>query len=187
MEKKKKKSWISNIVFIAVLAVIMFTPLGTGLKVWLNRLVAMSPSVERVENQEPALASNWMLQNESGESISFSDFEGKVVIVNYWATWCPPCIAEKPSFQELYNDYKEKVVFIFATTDKVDRVKAFKEKHGYTLPVYYPLNNPPASMDSNVLPSSYVIDKKGNIVVKKFRAADWNSASFRKTLDDLLQ
>ena len=113
--------------------------------------------------------------------------KGKVVILNFWAIWYPPCIAEKPSFQTLYDDYKNSVVFLFVTTDTPEKVKAFKEKHGYTLPSYFQQDGPPAALYSTSLPASYVIDKHGNIVVKKFRAADWNSSKFRVTLDELIQ
>lgn len=182
----KKKGWIPNVIFIVVLGLIFFTPLGTELRVWINRLVAFSPSIEAVSNQESIKGQRWFLKNEHGEEVLFEDLEGKVILVNFWATWCPPCIAEKPSFQELYNDYKDKVVFLFVTSESEEKVKAFKKKHGYTLPIYYPVSAPPEAMQSNSIPASFVIDKKGTIVVKKFRAADWNSSSFRSILNDLI-
>ncbi len=186
-EKNKKKGWVSNVIFIVVLGLIFFTPLGTELKVWVNRLFAFSPSVEAVSDQESISGQQWVLKGEDGKEISFDDLKGKVILVNFWATWCPPCIAEKPSFQELYNDYKDKVVFLFVTSESEEKVKAFKQKHGYTLPIYYPVSEPPEAMQSNSIPASFVIDKKGIIVVKKFRAADWNSSSFRTIIDGLLE
>ncbi|SFJ05805.1 TlpA family protein disulfide reductase [Myroides guanonis] len=186
-EKSKKKGWVSNIIFVAILGVMFFTPLGTELKIWVNRLFAFSPSVEAVSNQESISGAHWFLKNENGEEVLFEDLEGKVILVNFWATWCPPCIAEKPSFQKLYDDYKDKVVFLFVTSESEDKVKAFKLKHGYTLPIYYPVSAPPEAMQSNSIPASFVIDKKGTIVVKKFRAADWNSSSFRTILDSLIE
>lgn len=186
-EKKKKKNWVSNLIFAGVLFILFFTPLGTQVKVMVNRIFAFSPTMESVDDQESIVGQHWFLNDEQGQEVSFDEFKGKVILVNFWATWCPPCIAEKPSFQKLYDDYKDKVVFMFVTSEESDRVKAFKAKHGYTLPVYYPLSKPPASMESRSIPASFVIDKKGNIVVKKFRAANWNSESFRATLDELIQ
>lgn len=186
-EKKKGKGWISNILFIIFIGVVFFTPLGTSFKVWVNRLVAMSPSLEKQEDMKKVSFEDWIVVDEEGKPFDFAAVDGRVIIVNFWATWCPPCIAEKPSFQELYNDYKDKVVFMFVTNDPVDKVKAFKEKNEYTLPVYYEKNSAPTELYSTSLPSSYVIDKKGNIVVKKFRAADWNSSKFRVMLDELLK
>lgn len=186
MKENKKKGWVSNLLFVVVLGLIVFTPLGTEVKIWVNRFFAFSPSVEAVSNQESVSGEHWFLKNEQGEEVSFDNLKGKVIIVNFWATWCPPCIAEKPSFQELYNDYKDEVVFLFVTSEAEEKVKAFKEKHGYTLPVYYPMSAPPKVMESSSIPASFVIDKKGTIVVKKFRAADWSSDSFRTILDGLI-
>ncbi|WP_158962887.1 TlpA family protein disulfide reductase [Myroides fluvii] len=185
--ERKRKGWIGNLIFIVILFVLLFTPLGTTLKVWVNQLVAMSPSLEKQEDIEQVSLDGWTLLDEEGRVFDIAQTKGKVVILNFWATWCPPCIAEKPSFQALYDDYKNNVVFLFVTTDDADKVKAFKEKHGYTLPTYFQQDAPPAALYSTSLPASYVIDKKGNIVVKKFRAADWNSSKFRVTLDELIQ
>lgn len=185
--KKGSKKWVSNVIFIIVLGVFLFTPVGTSVKVWLNRLLAMSPSIEKVEDQKKVNYESWRLVDEKGETFDFDRVKGKVVIINFWATWCPPCLAEKPSFQELYDDYKNKVVFLFVTTDPSDKVDAFKEKNSYTLPVYYQKSAAPAVLFSESIPASYVIDKKGNIVVRKFRAADWNSSKFRVLLDELLK
>ncbi|WP_413512181.1 TlpA family protein disulfide reductase [Myroides odoratus] len=185
--EKKRKGWIGNLIFILILCVLLFTPLGTTFKVWVNRLVAMSPSLEKQEDVEQVSLDGWTLLDEDGQVLDMASIKGRVVVLNFWATWCPPCIAEKPSFQALYDDYKDKVVFLFVTTDSLDKVQTFKEKNGYTLPTYFQQDAPPALLYSSSLPASYVIDKKGNIVVKKFRAADWNSSKFRVTLDELIQ
>ncbi|MBB1151147.1 MULTISPECIES: TlpA disulfide reductase family protein [unclassified Myroides] len=185
--EKKKKGWIGNAVFLLILFVVLFTPLGTTFKVWINQLLAMSPSLEKQEDVEQVSLEGWTLLDEEGRVFDIASTKGKVVILNFWATWCPPCIAEKPSFQALYNDYKDSVVFLFVTSDDPNKVKAFKEKHGYNLPSYFQQDGPPAALYSTSLPASYVIDKKGNIVVKKFRAADWNSSKFRVSLDELIQ
>ncbi|MCC9043129.1 TlpA family protein disulfide reductase [Myroides sp. M-43] len=186
-KSKSKKGWLSNLIFIVILGVVLFTPVGTGIKVWLNRLLAMSPTLEKVSEQKKVNYESWQLVDEKGEIFDFDKVKGKVVVINFWATWCPPCIAEKPSFQELYNDYKNKVVFLFVTTDSPDKVKTFKEKNNSTLPIYYQKSAAPAVLFSESIPASYVIDKKGNIVVRKFRAADWNSSKFRVSLDELLK
>ena len=186
MDKKKKRNIISNVIFVVAIIILLFTPLGTTVKVWLNRLVAMSPTVEQVADSERVALENWVLLDENGEQADFKAMEGKVIIINFWATWCPPCIAEKPSFQALYDDYKDKVVFMFITSEVPEKVLAFKKKHQYTLPIYYERSAPPAMLYSTSLPTSYVIDKQGRIVVEKFRAADWNSAKFRVSLDKLI-
>lgn len=184
---KKKNKWIGNVVFIAFVVIILFTPLGTQFKVYLNRLVAMSPTVEKSEDTQKVDFTGWELVDQQGQRVDFSLLKDKVIIINFWATWCPPCIAEKPSFQALYDDYKDKVVFLFVTSDAPEKVNAFQDKHQYSLPVYYALTTAPAVLVSNTLPSSYVIDKQGGIVVEKHRVADWNSSKFRVGLNELLK
>ncbi|MTG97134.1 MULTISPECIES: TlpA family protein disulfide reductase [Myroides] len=186
-EKKSKLRLLSNILFFGILIVILFTPLGTSVKVWVNQLVAMSPSLENESDFEKVVYNGWEVLDSQGNKVDFSDLDGKVVIVNFWATWCPPCIAEKPSFQELYDDYKDKVVFMFITNEDKDKVKVFQDKYNYSLPVFYEVANTPVMLFSKSIPATYVIDKKGNIVVRKFRAADWNSSKFRVELDSLLK
>ena len=186
-EKKKKKSFIINTVFLVLFAVLIFTPLGTSFKVWVNQLVAMSPSLENKEDFQKVDFGDWKLVDENGNDFNLNELKDKVVVINFWATWCPPCIAEKPSFQELYNDYKNKVVFMFVTTDSPEKVEQFKTKYNYTLPVYYQKNDTPTMLYSSSIPASFVLNKEGEIVIKKFRAADWNSAKFRVILDNLLE
>lgn len=186
IKNRKRNSWI-NIAIMIVMGVILFTPLGTEVKVLFNRLIAFSPSLEKTVDEEKVDFSTWQLQDEQGKTVLFSEFQGKLILVNFWATWCPPCIAEKPSFQKLYNDYQDRVVFLFVTSDPADKVVAYKEKHQYTLPMYFPLSNTPKLLESTSIPASYLIDQQGRVILKKFSAADWNSGSFRAELDRLLQ
>jgi thiol-disulfide isomerase/thioredoxin len=129
---------------------------------------------------------DWQLINADGKEINFEMTKGKVVLVNFWATWCPPCVAEMPSLQDLYNDYNEKVEFMFVAQDKVEKVSAFIAKKGYTLPVYYSRTEAPKLLTSKSIPTTYVINKEGKIIVAETGAADWNSDKVRKILDGLL-
>ena len=131
--------------------------------------------------------SNWQLVDLNGNSVNFQDFEKQVVLVNYWATWCPPCVAEMPSFQDLYDDYKEKLVFLFIANDEKVRVEKFIKKNNYYIPVYFQITQSPPEMQSNSLPTTYIINKEGEIVVNKTGAADWDSGKVRDLLDNLIQ
>ena len=94
------------------------------------------------------------------ETIPLGSFEGEVIVINYWATWCPPCIAEMPNFQEVYNAYGEEVRFIFATSDEQSKVEAFMTKNGYDLPIYYYQYLPEAFMHSSI-PTTFIVNRKG--------------------------
>ena len=107
-------------------------------------------------------------------------------MVNLWATWCPPCVAELPGFATLYADYKDKVEFAFVANDDQEKVLTFLEKKGYDLPVYFQVSATPKALESGSIPVTYIIDKKGDLVVDKTGAANWNSDKVRNLLDQLL-
>jgi thiol-disulfide isomerase/thioredoxin len=129
---------------------------------------------------------NWQLQDRKGQEVNLKTFKGQVIVVNLWATWCPPCVAEMPSFQKLYNDYGDKVIFLFIANDDPDKVDRFLAKNGYELPVFFQTSSAPEAMSSNALPTTYIINSKGSIVASKVGAADWNSNRVRSLLDDQL-
>ncbi len=121
-----------------------------------------------------------------GGTANFSEAKGKVIVLNFWATWCPPCVAEMPSFQKLYDDFGNEVEFYFVSQEEEGPLKRFLEKKGYDLPVYRSLSYIPEQLVSNSLPTTYVISKSGDIVVEKTGAADWNTEGFRQLLRELL-
>ncbi len=86
-------------------------------------------------------------------------------------------MAEMPSFQNLYNAYGDKVIFLFVANDKEDKVVKFLEDKGYELPVFLQASQVPEEMNSNSLPTTYILDRDGDIVVSKTGAADWNRTS----------
>lgn len=185
--KNPKKATIQNIIFVVFIGLLLFSPLGTFVKIQLNRLIAFSPKTIEVMDQKVLSTYQWQLVDSSGKSISLEAYKGKIIFVNFWATWCPPCIAEMPSIQDLYEDYEDKIVFLFVTTDSFEKANAFINKEKLTLPVYQSVTNPPIEMESSTIPATYLIDKQGNLIVSKIGAADWNSDSFREKLDEYLR
>ncbi len=168
-----------NILFFGLI-IFMFTPYGLPVRATLIKAVSFvttrvfSMEIDK-EDQLSLKDFNWQLQDRDGQQVNFESFRGQVIVVNLWATWCPPCVAEMPSFQELYKDYGDKVVFLFVANDKPEKVDRFLLKHSYELPVFFQISRAPEEMNSNSLPTTYVIDSKGNIVASKVGAADWNS------------
>ena len=120
------------------------------------------------------------IEDMEGNIYSLEHFKNKVIFMNQWASWCAPCIAEMPSIQNLFEKIEtEDIVFIMLSLD-ADRAKAkqFIVRKGYTFPVYFPAGNIPAVYRSQVIPTTYVISKKGEIVSKKVGMADYNRKSF---------
>ena len=177
-----KKNW-SNILFGVIIALLLIPHTGKPIKTALHRLIAFSPSVEDQEDVVSIQDYNWSLQDLQGNAFNFSDYKGKKILVNFWATWCPPCIAEMPSMQALYDDYKDKVVFVFVTNDDRPAIDKFMAKYDYTFPIVQPRTVAPTELQTNSLPTTYIINEKGEILVNKTGSADWNSDVVRGLLD----
>lgn len=97
---------------------------------------------EETEPPEPIMAPDFMVVDGDGNEVYLSDFAGKPVVINIWATWCDPCKWELPGFQEMYEAYGEDMVFMMINTaddfrDSVEGVEAFAEENGYSFPIYY--------------------------------------------------
>jgi thiol-disulfide isomerase/thioredoxin len=130
---------------------------------------------------------NFSLVDQSGKSLEVSSLKGKVIFLNFWATWCPPCIAEMPDINNLYNELdKENIEFLMISLDD-DFTKAMKfaEKRRFSFNIYYPATSIPPVFSGNVVPSTYIISPAGKIIVKKEGMAQYNSDSFRKFLKTL--
>lgn len=189
---KLNKKMLGNILFFGFL-IFLFTPYGLNTRAKLTQGVAyvktliMPPKAETV-NDRIEFNTDFSLKGVTNATdVNLNDLKGEVVFINYWATWCPPCRAEMPSLQSLYDDYKEKVSFVFITSDEKSKVDAFYTKHNYELPTYNILSNPPKEIDTQSLPATFVIDKNGNVALSEFGPANWNSTKVRELLDNLIK
>jgi thiol-disulfide isomerase/thioredoxin len=179
--KLKRKTFL-NIGFLLFIVLLFYPPT----KVFFIRLISFSPSIEKVEDRKEIIDYNWYLKGLNTENVNFNDVKGKVLFVNFWATWCPPCVSEMPEIQKIYNDYKDKVDFLFVTSDDWETAEKFYKKRKYDLPTYNQLTKRPDILFSKSIPATFVIDKKGKIAIDKRGAANWNSNSVRKLLDRLV-
>lgn len=181
-----KNNW-SNLLFILLIILLILPSTRKPIQVTINRLVAVSPT--KISNENRTVISNydWKLEGLKEGAVNLTDARGKVAIINLWATWCPPCIAEMPSFQELYKDYKQKVNFYFISFEEEKILHRFMAKKEYDLPVYRPLSKAPQELMSNSLPTTFLISKSGEIVVAKKGAANWNDKNFRNLLEELIK
>ena len=118
---------------------------------------------------------------------TFSEAKGKVIVINFWATWCPPCIAEMPALEALYEVFKDKeVVFLFVSNEEEEVISNFIDKNEYHFPVYSSLTSYPETFNVTAIPRTFVLDKEGYIVVDKTGAANWNSETVRQQIEALI-
>lgn len=180
-----KNQW-SNIIIAVVILVLIIPGTRKPIQIFFNKILSFSPSITSEEDRKSIASFDWSLEKNNRDRENLSQYEGEVVLVNFWATWCPPCIAEMPSFQELYIDYQDKITFLFVSSEDHETVRGYLNRKNFTLPAYRPLSEPPQPMNGNTLPTTYLLDRQGNIVIQKVGAADWNSESVRNTIDGLL-
>ena len=114
------------------------------------------------------LAPDFTLETLEGESITLSDLRGQVVLVNFWATWCPPCKAEMPAFQQAYTDYADEGFVIVAVNaiqqDSVSAIETFRASNGLTFPIVLDTDGDTSrAYQVRSLPTSFFVDKEGII------------------------
>jgi thiol-disulfide isomerase/thioredoxin len=180
---KITKKHITNIAFVVLIGLMLYPPT----KVYFIRLISFSPSINTVENQKTLQHTDWMLKGINTESLNFTTLDNNVVFVSFWATWCPPCVAEMPSMKALYEDYKDNVTFLFITNENWNTVSKFYTKNNYHFPTYNQVTNAPKEFESASIPATFIVSKNKKIVIDKKGPADWNSDTIRELLDQLLK
>ncbi len=121
-------------------------------------------------------ASDFTLPDLAGRPVRLSDCRGKVVLLNFWASWCPPCRSEMPSMQKLNGLLKNKKFVILAAAQDQDPKKAtdFVKTNKYTFPVLLDPKNQAARLYGvTAYPTTFLIDKKGRIRAREVGASDW--------------
>ncbi|WP_299762619.1 TlpA disulfide reductase family protein [uncultured Pontibacter sp.] len=142
-----------------------------------------------VANTEMAGASFKMVDVQ-GKQVAFESLKGKVVFLNIWATWCPPCIAEMPNIQKLYDKVgSDKIAFVMLSVDEggMEKVKKFVDKKKYTFPVYKPASQFPQEFYSNAIPTTFIISLEGKIVAKQEGMADYNTPEVVEFLQGMVK
>ena len=181
-----------NMLFFGLLLFFIFS---TGAKSWvLQQLISVG--LFKAEIKKDASAEEMLVQNnyfsfvkEDGVMQSTADLKGKVVFINFWATWCPPCRAEMPSLNDLYNKFKqdERFVFLFVNEDDDEqKAKKYLQGNKFAIPLTTRAGNIPASIFSGTLPTTIVLNKEGAVVVKHEGLAGYNTEDFIRQLKELL-
>lgn len=135
-------------------------------------------------------APDFTVLDKDGNTVRLSEKFGKPIVINFWATWCPPCKQELPDFDKLCKEYGDRVVFMMVNLtagyrDTVDGTKRFVSGKGYTFPVYFDTkDNAASAYNVSSIPQTTFIDAKGNIYTTRIGAM--NEATLRIYLNALL-
>jgi thiol-disulfide isomerase/thioredoxin len=154
------KKLFKELLVFAIIIVVLF---GTGMNVviggFLQGLILKTGLLDaEVQKNEVVndFSYSWRLMNKEKEVVKAEEFRNKRIFINLWATWCPPCVAELPDINELYQDVKdENVVFLIISVDEsFDKALKFYEKRGFEFPVYHYYSGMPVELAGNSIPRS---------------------------------
>jgi len=183
--KISKKTGL-NIVLILFVLSFFVTPMGHYGKILLNKMISFSPEVVDSAERQKLVDYDWKLKDANWDFFNFERSKGKVILINLWASWKLPSEAELASIQELYDRYRGKMDFYIITNETREPVEAFMEKHGFTFPVTYLIIGERTPFPLGPVPSSYLLDKKGNIIIEKQGISDWSTEKVYGLLDSLI-
>jgi thiol-disulfide isomerase/thioredoxin len=189
INKKTKLSLVIDglIILMVILLLIPATRKDMAALILKPTLYFHQPRISKEKISLNESTYQWKLKSTAGNELELSQLKGKVVFINYWATWCPPCIAEMPQLQKLYNDFGSQVEFLFVSNEELPIVSYFLSQKGYSIPVFVPLTEYPSDLSANSIPTTFIISKKGELVLKKSGVAAWNSRRVRLILKALVE
>lgn len=180
--KRDWKKHISTVIFVAFVLVILFVPAAKAKLIeGLMEIGLFKPNVHEDKKIINADLSAIKFKDVKGNVLSLADLKGKIIFLNFWATWCPPCLAEMPSINKFYEQYKndEDVVFLMIDADS-DFAKAqnYLNRKNYKFKVYTFASDIPKNIFAGSLPTTIVFDKKGRIAMNGVGPANYASKEF---------
>ncbi len=179
MQKNKMltKKNIGNAVFILLILIIILVPSAKALVLQgLMEVGLFKPSIDKPKSGVTA----------DLHSIKFKDSKNKVV--NFWATWCPPCLAEMPSINQLHQQFAsdEEVVFLLIDADgNFTKSQAYLDRKKYKMPIYSLASSIPKEIFNGSLPTTLVFDKKGRVAYNGVGAANYANPKFIAFIKEL--
>lgn len=176
MEKSKVSlNRLIRIVFIALMALLVLSSCTKGKK-------------QAIKGEE---APDFTLNDTNGSNVHLSDLRGKVVLIEFWATWCPPCRESIPAMNEIYKRYNEKgLVILGISVDKgqnvVEDLRAFVREYSILYPVLIDSKNVNNLYGVYSIPTTFLIDKEGKVVLKNIGFSPELEDKLSKEIERLL-
>ena len=193
IEKKKPSNKFlrigGNVLFFGALLLLLFNP---NAKAWLLQrfmdVGLFKPKIEKTQANTAPEALSFSYRDAAGNNFTSENLKGKVIFINFWATWCPPCRAEMPSLEAMYQEFKDDTdyAFIFINEDEdISKAKDYLEAHKLTIPLLQSTSTFPSSLYSGTLPTTLIIDKQGVVVMNHTGVGNYSAKKFIDELKGL--
>ena len=178
IQKIKKKLTVSNLLnglfAVLVIALLVSTSTRVLLIQGLMKVGFFQPNIK--PGEKTFAPADVIFEDEKGQTTALSSLKGKVVFINFWATWCPPCVAEMPTINKLSNKLRgnTNIQFIMVDVDHdFSKSGPFMQQHQFNLPLYQAVNAIPDAMLGASIPATVIIDKNGRMVFQHAGTANY--------------
>lgn len=177
-----------SIFMAGLLLLVMF---NSDAKAWVLRQMALTGFFNAgLDKEAKSIQSgDFHFEDANGNKQNLSNLKEKVVFINFWASWCPPCKTEFPSIQALYEDFEQNndIAFLFINQDKEFIIgENYLKENGFSFPNYKAISNIPDELFSGSLPTTVILDKKGKMRMKHKGFANYNTRKFKDQLNLLI-
>ena len=168
-------------------------PASTPVVTRKGRVLSLAEAIKELDLIKPArqkLADDFTVSTPAGERFRLGEQRGKVVMVNFWATWCPPCLEEMPAMEKLYRRHKEAGFTLVAISVDADpkKVGPFVAQHKLTMPIGV---DPKMELAQNygvrALPSSFLVGRDGNLAALAIGPRHWDNDAAHSLVEGMLR
>ncbi|UJP63615.1 TlpA family protein disulfide reductase [Mongoliitalea daihaiensis] len=184
--KKELKSWgIMAAIFGFLYFTGLLTPIMGGVQSLLLATGIKKPKVTLVNKEKEPFSYAGVFTDASGQIVRLEDYEGKAVFINLWATWCPPCRAEMPHIQSLFEKVskEENLEFLMIALDKeFDKSLKYIDDKSFTFPVVHASHGLNSALQSQSIPTTLVISPRGEIVFYQEGMSNFDTKEFKDFL-----
>jgi thiol-disulfide isomerase/thioredoxin len=192
MFKSKKKGWrkwfgyFTNVLLLLLILTLLIPSWRNSFQTWFSQLTLSDVEfVVAGKEAMPDNQKNWGLVNMNNELLNFAELEGKPIVLNFWATWCPSCKASFPDLGELRKNFRDDVIFIAVTTESVEVVHQSGIDEDFDF--LYSAQAYPDFFQVKVYPTVVIMDHQMNLVYRLEGAADLNNEENITFLNGLVQ
>lgn len=190
-EKKSVWSKLSDLFFVLLFIVMLFPQGRMIIGGAINQLKAKLTTPTMIKRDQIKNAGDiyWELIDIKGRKVDINDHKGKVLFVNLWATWCPPCVGEMPEIQALYDNYKndDRIQFLLISNESINKISGFINRKSYSFPVFSSVSPAPQVFESNSIPTTFLLSKNGDIIIRETGAANWSGKKMTDLIDRLME